>query len=440
MTGTTDARRPPRRAVRLVTLLLAVTVLASACGGGGGAADAGTNGRTTLSLLLFGGPEEVAGYEAMAAAFEDANPDLAVDITPVAKQDDLLAKLTTGFAGGTPPDAFLINFRKFGQFAAEGVLRPVQPYLDASDVLDEADFVDPPLEAFRFDGEDLMCQPQNVSSLVVYYNRDLFEERGVPLPEDGWTWDDFLAAATALTGDGTYGLGTEASVIRVAPFVWSNGGDVVDDLREPTELTLAEGPAREALDWFLDLSLVHGVVPPDAEEQSEDAESRFHRGGLGMYLNSRKSVPSLRTIEGFTWDVAPLPVAPGGTPVTMLHSDAYCIAEGTGNEDAAWRLIEFAMSQRGQEILAESGRTVPSRRDVMRSEAFLRTDVPPAHAEVFVSNAEIARATPSTSSWLEVEKAADAILTEIFYGRIDREEGIARLLEEARRTFARAGG
>ena len=124
----------------------------------------------------------------------------------------------------------------------------------------------------------------------------------------------------------------------------------------------------------------------------------------------------------------------------MLHSDAYCLSEGTGNEDAAWRLIEFAMSQRGQEVLAKSGRTVPSRRDVMRSEAFLRTDVPPAHAEVFVSNAEIARATPSTSSWLEVEKAADGVLTGIFYGRIDREQGIARLLEEAQRTFARAGG
>ncbi len=429
-------RTRPRR-----TLLAGVALSAALTGCGETSPSGGEDGEETteLSLLLFGGPEEVAGYEAMLTEFEDANPDLAVELTPVAKQDDLLAKLTTGFAGGTPPDVFLINFRKYGQFAAEGVLRPVQPYLDASDVLDEDDFVTPPLEAFRFDGEELTCQPQNVSSLVVYYNRDLFEARGVPLPEDGWDWDAFLAAAQALTGDGTYGLGTEPSIIRVAPFVWSNGGDVVDDLQQPTELTLGEGPAREALDWFLDLSLVHGVVPPDAEEQSEDAESRFHRGGLGMYLNSRKSVPSLRTIEGFTWDVAPLPVAPGGSPVTMLHSDAYCIAEGTGHEDAAWRLVEFAMSRRGQEILAESGRTVPSRVDVMRSEAFLRPDVPPAHAEVFADNAEIARATPSTSSWLQVEKTVDDILTGIFYGRIDREDGIRRLLDEARATFARAG-
>ena len=43
-----------------------------------------------------------------------------------------------------------------------------------------------------------MCLPQNLSSLVVYYNRDLFDAAGVPYPEAGWTWDDFLAAAKAL--------------------------------------------------------------------------------------------------------------------------------------------------------------------------------------------------------------------------------------------------
>jgi len=414
-----------------------VALLLAACGSPGGAPASGA--QTDLQLLLFGGPDEVAGYQAMTAEFEGANPDVRVTVTPVANQDDLLAKLATSFAAGSPPEVFLINFRKYGQFAAQGVLRPVQDYLDASDVLSEDDFVSAPLETFRFDGERLTCQPQNVSSLVVYYNFDLFEERDVPLPDDGWTWDAFLAAATALTGDGTYGLGTEPLLIRLAPFVWSNGGEVTDDQVAPGTLTLDEGPAREALDFFLDLSLEHGVVPPDVEEQSENAEARFMRGGLGMYLNSRKSVPNLRGIEGFRWDVAPLPVAPGGTPATILHSDAYCISEGTGKEDTAWRLIEFAMSTHGQELLAESGRTVPSRVDVLASDVFLEPDLPPASAFVFADNAQIARATPHTSKWLQVENAADDILEAMFYGRIDREEGMRRLVSDTAPLFGSGG-
>lgn len=423
----------------LPALLVLLALVATACAAGDGGARADAEGRTTVSFLLFGGPEEIAGYDTLVATFEAANPDVRVEVTPVGRKDDLLAKLTTGFQGGQPPDVFLVNFRSYGQFAASGVLRPVQPYLDDSEVLDEDDFVAAPLDAFRFDGTSLTCQPQNVSSLVVYYNRDLFEERGVPLPRAGWTWDDFLAAAEALTGDGTYGLGTPPSIIRIAPFVWSNGGEVVDDPRDPRELRLGEGPAREALDWFLDLSLEHRVVPPEVEERSEDAESRFIRGGLGMYLSSRVSTPTLRTIQGFAWDVAPLPVAPGGEPVTMLHSDAYCISEGTGHEDAAWRFVEFAMTATGQEVLAESGRTVPSRHDVLAGDAFQHPEAPPASAAVFVDNAAIARATPSTASWAQVEKLADDILEGVFYGRVDREDGIRRLLDETRAMFRRAG-
>lgn len=419
---------------RMLAVSAVVALVLGACTGGAATPD--DDRATELTLLLFGGPEEIAGYERLAAAVEDAEPDIELTISPVPNQDELLARLSTSFAGGQPPDLFLINFRKYGQFVEQGAIAPVQPYLDASEVLSEDDFVEPPMEAFRFDGENLACQPQNVSSLVAYVNLDLFAAAGVEVPTDGWSWDEFVVAAEQLTGDGVYGLGTEASIIRLAPFVWSNGGDVVDDPGDPTRLTLAEGPAREAYDFFLDLALVHEVVPPDAEVQSEDHESRFLRGGLGMYLGSRRSTPTLRTITGFDWDVVPLPVAPGGEPVTVLHSDAYCIAAGTGNEDAAWRVIEFAMSAEGQRILAETGRTVPSRLDVLDGPGFLDPDQPPASAEVFADNARIARATPHVATWLQVEKAVDDVLEAAFLGRIDREEALTRMQELSTQLFA----
>lgn len=421
---------------RLSAALALLATLLAACAAGGGSGDESSE----LEFVLFGGPEEVAGYEQVVDDFEADNTDLEVTLSPVATQDELLARLSTGFSGGTPPDVFLINFRKYGQFAAEGGIEPVGPYLAGSDELAEDDFAPEPLDVFRFDGNELTCLPQNVSSLVTYYNEDLFAERGVSPPRDGWTWDDFLDAAQQLTGDGTYGVGFPAKVIRLAPFVWSNGGDVVDDTEDPSRLTVTEGPAREALDFFLDLSLVHEVVPPDREEQSEDAESRFIRGNLGMYLSSRVATPTLRTIDGFDWDVAPLPVAPGGEPVTMLHSDAYCLSAGTGRADDAWRFVEFAESRAGQRILTETGRLVPSRTDVAASDVFLEPDEPPASSEVFVDNVEVARATPTVSSWARVEKAADDLLEAIFYGRIDRDDGIERLVTETAPLFDAGAG
>lgn len=403
--------------------VLAGLVLA-ACGTGAG------DGRTQIQLVLFGDAVETQGYTRMVEEFEQANPDLDVAVVPVATQDDLLARLTSSFAAEAPPEVFLVNSRSYGRFAEQGALAPVQPFLDDSTMLSVDDFYPAPFDAFRGRDGQLACMPQNLSSLQVYYNQDLFRSAGVDLPRAGWTWPEFLAAAQALTGDGTYGVGTEASLIRLAPFIWSAGGEVVDDEDDPTRLTVTEGAGRAGLDFFLDLQLRHGVVPPEREEQSEDAETRFLRGGLGMYLDSRKAVPSLRTIEEFAWDVAPLPAAPGGSPVSVLHTDAYCLSR-EGDPAAGWRLVEFAMSERGQTLLAQSGRTVPSRKDVAGSPAFLDPQQPPASARVFLDAADSVRALPTVPAWSRVEKEGDELLDAVFYGRVEREQGLARLERRA---------
>lgn len=398
---------------------LAAALLAAACGapqGGSGEGDPGP-----VRFTLFGDPTETAGYQRLVDAFERDNPGVEVEMTPVAKQDDLLAKLVTGFAGGRSPDVFLVNHRKYGQFAGQGVLEPVQARLDASDAIAERDFADTALEAFRYDGEELTCLPQNVSSLVVYYNADLFRRAGLPAPRRGWTWADFLAAAKVLTGGGTYGVGVEPSLIRVAPFVWSAGGEVVDDLTRPTTLALASPEARRGLDFFLDLRSRHGVTPPERDELSQGSEERFLSGRLGMYLDSRKAVPTMRDAADFAWDVAPVPVAPGGRPATILHGDAYCMAKGSPRADAAWRLVEYANTAAGQRILAESGRTVPSRPDVARSPAFLRPGTPPASSRVFVEAIPTIRAVPHTAAWSRVE------------------EGLRELVEATRPLFGQGG-
>ncbi len=421
---------------RSIWIVVTLAVTLAACNTGGEPSnDNGSGDTASIQLMAFGDAVEAAGYRDLIDAFSATDPGFSVHLTPVADQDDLLAKLSTGFAGGNPPDTFLINYRKYGQYAARGALAPVQPYLDASDAIAEEDFAETSMEAFRFDGENLTCMPQNVSSLAVYYNADLFKEAGVDEPKAGWTWDDLVAAGKALTRDDQYGIGVEPSLIRVAPFVWSAGGEVVDDPEQPTKLTLDQGPGRRGLDFFLDLRLKHGVVPPEREELSLDAESRFLQGGLGMFLDSRKAVPTLRTIKDFTWDVAPLPVAPGGDPATILHGDAYCISDASEHKDEVWQFIEFAMSREGQTLLAQSGRTVPSRTDVASSPAFLEPDQPPASSSVFVDVVPDIRAVPHTATWSEVEKEADNLLGSIFYGRVEREAGIRQLVEQTQPLF-----
>jgi len=259
-----------------------------------------------------------------------------------------------------------------------GVLEPLGPRLRQSTLVGEADFYAEALSPFRWNGE-LMCIPQNLSSLVVYYDKGLFDAAGLPYPADDWTWADFLATAKALTldidGDGTldqHGLGTEASVFRVAPFIWQNGGELVDVSTStglPFRLAFESPATRAAIQWFVDLQTVHHVVPSAVEEAALSSEGRFQNGLVAMFLDSRRGVPTYRGITGFDWDVAALPR--GIQAASILHSTPIACPPRRRTRTRPGPSSSSPTRRKGQTIIAGSGRTVPSLVEVAGSTAFL---------------------------------------------------------------------
>ena len=180
------------------------------------------------------------------------------------------------------------------------------------------------------------------------------------------------------------------------------------------------------------------MIPTDTDVEAEDDESRFQNGRLAMLLSSRRSTPTFRTISAFDWDVAPLPVF--REPAGILHSDAYCMAKDSDAKDAAWRFVEFANSPEGQEIVAKTGRTVPSLKSVANSDAFLDPDAKPRSSHVFLDGIPTIRRVPTISTWPEIEDAAEGILENGLYLGQDPMR-VARELDRATRPmFARAQG
>ena len=390
---------------------------------------------TTVSLVVFGEAEEIEAYRTLEAAFEEAQDSVDVELVEVPDRAALITRVTTSIAAGDPPDLFLINYRFLGQFAARGVLEPMQSRLDTSTVLGESDMYPLALDAFRDDDGDLICLPQNVSSLVVYYNKDLFAAAGVPEPAGGWTWADMSAAAAAI-GDGeTYGIGVEPSIIRLAPFIWSNGGELVDDDANPTHLAIQTPEAIEALDMFLALRR-DGLTPTPEATATEDDEARFQNGRLGMYLNSRRVTPQLRLIDDFEWDVAALPILE--EPAGVLHSDAYCMPTGSEHHDAAFAFVEYALGPDGAPVIAQTGRTVPSLTSVAESDAFLAPDLPPASSRVFLDTIPAIHRLPTISTWPEIEDVAGEILEAAFLDDTPADEVAEQLDDATRPLFARA--
>lgn len=425
--------------IKIFWMILSI-LFVTACGRAVPQATSGSAGElVALTFLIAGDPTDEVAYSALIDAFTAEHPKIVVDLINVPSNSDFRKRLTADFAAGTPPDLFLVNYRRYGPYLAKDAIEPLTSYFAQSTLLHEADFYPQALAAFQWEG-NLMCLPQNMSSPVVYYNKDLFDAAGVAYPADDWTWDEFVSVAAALTqdgdGDGTtdvYGLGLEPSIVRLAPFVWMNGGELVDDLDAPTALTLDEPATQEAIAWFTELQTVHGVVPDAVAEEAESSESRFLNGRLGMFVESRRAVPEFRAIEGFDWDVAPLPV--GKERASVLHSDAYCITAASEHKDAAWTFIEFANTLEGQTLLAGTGRTVPSRIELAESPVFLDPDAKPANSQAFLDAIPHIRNLPIMGTWFDIEGVVNTELESAFYGRESVEDAIEVARERSREFF-----
>lgn len=367
-------------------------------------------GSVAITFQVEGEAEELSVYEAIANAYRSDHPNVTIELVKVAPGEDHLTKLATAFAAGDPPDLFLINYREYSQFVTRGAIEPIGPYVRGSNI-ELTDYYTEPIGAFTFDGE-LQCFPQNVSSLATYYNKALFAEAGIEHP-DSWSWEEFRSAARKLTKGDVKGLGIDPQIIRIAPFVWSNGGEITDVADDPSRFTLHEPAAREALEFIVSLVRDDRVVPSEEELAAQDAETRFINGKLGMLLSSRRDTPVFREVLGLDWDVAPLPTSK--QQAGILHSDAYCMSAGGDHLDETFDFVRFAVGRQGQTIASLAGRIVPSLQSIAQSGAFLDPSQPPAHSQVFLDAVPYLRHTPVLPTWPEIEAIAEEILTRAFY-------------------------
>lgn len=392
-----------------------------------------------VTFMVFGDDAEKKAYDALVEAFENKYPAIPVALIYVPNQFAYRDQVAQDFALGQPYDVVILNNRRYGFYGLRKMLEPLGPYLDKSSVVREADFFPEALAPFRLNGV-LNCIPQNASNLVVYWNKDLFDQAGVAYPKAEWTWDEFLKTAQALTrdtnGDGKidqFGLGTEADLLRLAPFIWQNGGEIVNNESKPTQLTIDSAASQEAIRWVVDLQVKHHVVPSPEDEIVESFETRFMDGKIAMFINQRRGVGMYRDNAKFNWDVAPLPRNKRAAGV--LQADAYCIPIASNHKANAWKLVEFASSVEGQTILAASGRSMPSLRAVAQSDAFLQPGQKPEHAEVFVDTLSLARPFPVLLNWVQIEEIAGEQIERAFHGTVALDQVIPRAVERAGALF-----
>src|SRR5262245_2668239 len=210
---------------------------------GAAAVNADVSGEIEFSYYNWS-PQSIQYFKDMAAAFEKSHPGTKINLT-LPPMDQYTDKLKILLATGNGPDVVTtidITFQLF----KENRLLDLTDRVQADPVLlDSSKFIQSGWDIYRFGTDRTYGMYSGADTLLLYYNKTLFDKAGVSYPTPDWTWGNFVEAAKALTvrdGDRVTQWGTVMGSFDAqwgwANVVWMEGGDIVDSRPFYTKVTL----------------------------------------------------------------------------------------------------------------------------------------------------------------------------------------------------------
>ena len=285
--------------------------------------------------------EDVQAYNEMIAEFEKLNPDISVTYTAhQATQYNTI--LTTALAGGEGPD--IIHTRSYGSLetiAKPGYLEPLTGRVDLSLIGAEALLG----TSLRADGK-VYAVPFATQTVLVYYNKDIFAENGIELPE---TWDEFTATAAKLKAAGIVPLangtadGWTVEVMSGAFMPNFYGSDFFGEVTSGAT-DFADQRYVDALGRFSELK----EFMPDGYQAVDYATMKqlFMAGGAAMFVGGSWELPGFRESGiDFGFMAGPSAAAGGERLVATWLDGGYGVNAASPDKEAAMEFIRFTATR-----------------------------------------------------------------------------------------------
>ncbi len=342
--------------------------------------------RVVIQFASWGSKSEIDILKPILKEFENENPDIKVDFMHIPQ--NYFQKIHLLFASNTAPDVIFINNHYLPMYANAGLLEPLQA---------DKNFYKKSLESLSW-GNTLYAIPRDISNLVIFYNKDIFDKNNVPYPKDGWTFNEFLQISQRLTGDGIFGISFEEDILFYLPYLMSEGGGILSD--DLSRLIIDDKKSQKGLNFYADLRKKYHVAPKKEESASATMAQMFLQGKLAMHLSGRWLVPKYREEAKFDWDIVLFPEGDAGS-IVPLDSSGWAISKSSKHKIEARKLVDFLASKESSQKFTQSGLIVPARRDVAESPYFL-DNKKPLNSRVFLEVIETSKPTPVSVDYKEI--------------------------------------
>lgn len=385
----------------------------------------------TLTYAIWDKIQQPA-MEAIATEFTAQNPNIKVKVE-VIPWGDYWTKMSAAAPAGTLPDVFWMHGGQFATYASGKFLEPITSKVEAGEI-DLNNYAANLASIYTLNGENYGI-PKDFDTIGLAYNKELFDQAGIPYPDDTWTYAKLAEVAKQLSqpDKGIYGFGAKMDTqTGYWNDILANGGKIISD--DLTKSGYDDPASIEALQARYQMT-VDGASPTHQQMTDMEATEMFKSGKLAMIFDGSwriSDIDSSDIIKG-KWDWAKLPM--GKVKRANIINGLGNVMSASGkNKEEAWQFLKFLGSQKAAEITAQMGAAIPAFNGTQ--DAWL-TSRPYLNLKVFTEQVADATPYPSGSMAYPVWFAKEPeIMSQAWGGAISVEEAAKKVAEMMNQAIA----
>jgi multiple sugar transport system substrate-binding protein len=296
-----------------------------------------------------------------------------------------------------------MNPANFLKFAGNNQLSPISDKIKA-DQVDLANYPQALIDLYTYDG-NVYAFPKDFDTIGLWYNKEMFDAKRIPYPDDTWDWNKLKEVAQQLTDPATGVFGFAAPIGSQQEsqynFIFQNEGYVISD--DKKSMGYSEPATIEAMQYLNDFVVKDKTSPSLQQMTDSDINVLFESGKVAMItVGSWNQIEfALNEYTKDKVDVAPLPQ--GKKRATVINGLGSVIAATTDHPEEAWLFSKFLGSKEAADIQASYGAVMPAFNGTQQP--FVDSN-PNFNLQVFVDEAEYSVPYPvsiETRKWQQIE-------------------------------------
>jgi len=382
--------------------------------------------------------------EMMTTAFQTAQPNVDVELEPTA---DAFRKWQVMAAGGTLAEVLWIGNIVTWTFADAGIVIDMKPMAELDPDVPLNDIYEPLVKMCSFHDGWYMV-PWAADAPVMYYNKTMFEEAGLPEPpQGGLTVDEFVQQSIELTNEAEQVYGTNIAVkwnaIHLAWFSGYGGSYWNED---KSQVVFDSPECAEAAQVLADLYNKYKCIVPLGADLGGDP---FLVGRAGTVFTNRSLSKSLRAIDAkFEWDVA-LPVIEPDHHAAITGTMGPAVSSAAAEHDMeqiAYELATSILTPPVQKYFARDFQMIPVLESLAKDPSWYDLPAPPSRRDVFLDVLDIAETLPlpettfcGTPTWGFMFDTLDQAWDEMIVGQVPAEEALEKAADLINECLANKG-